>query len=1201
MSDLCGCCAVTPPVGPEANANPPNLPALAYRMGTHSSFLQTMLARLSGLTLEIASASGSGVDVILPLARLTTRERSDPTIALLDAWACIADVLTFYQERIANEGYLGTAIERRSVIELARLIGYRPRPGVAASVKLAFTVANGFRGALPAGTRAQSVPAGSESPQFYETSAPLDTRDEWNRLAPRRTRPELITPPAADANGPPVVTGADALDTLYLDGIVTNLKPGDALLFVFGAGAPDPTLRLVAQAVAEPDAKRTAVRLAPTEVGLDLRTIAAQAALFPNSDIARTVSDILETVIANMSVTVGMSVVADLARGAIAALLRQRDLADRRKFSRLTAWIDRVLARLTETGRTGILPFTLAPGSDIAEDGAAAVGEPPTLRAMPTAPAATPLTRLQAIVAPLSKAPSAQPSSPLRLRRSLASSFGAQSDAAPRLLAALNPAAAPALYEAWTAVSVPGQQLQVLVPRAKVGLFAGSWVGIASTRSHIEAGPGVSTVAVPATTVIATSYTPPTIRSAWQATADGASTLPFLALDAVYDQIKPGSWVAITRPAVQGDAGTDAVTSFHLVAAVRTTNMDTGQGFAARVSQLVLTPNWLSGDTGGKAIESSDVLRRTVVYAQSEALQLAEEPLDTDIEGATLDLDRVYDGLEPGRWVVVSGRRTDIPDVSGVNASELAMVAAVAQGAEPPLSVAFPLATPPFVKVFYTTEANADGDRLVVGMLSDPAILASLPHPTSFNQQYSRQVELDDGLYANAYVPTAGERAGAFPSFAGMLVAPVGHYPFADGTIPQDRLKAGLFAWRIGSDRLHTILTLANGLAYKYDRVGVTIYGNVADATHGQSVGEILGNGNAATPFQRFGLQQVPLTWTSAPTPSGVASSLVLRVNELAWQEQDDLAEAFASQRAFVTSETDAQKTAVTFGDGVHGARLPTGTANVKATYRYGLGSGGNVLAGQIKQLATHPLGAQDVINPLPATGGADPDRIDQARANAPTSVMALDRLVSVQDYADFARRYAGIGKAHSVRLSDGRRQVVYVTVAGADDIPIDAGSDLYRNLLRSLQDFGDPSLPVAVGMRRLRLLVIAGGVGLRPGYDWDQVGPAVNAALRANFAFRGRALGQPAYASEAIRTVQDVEGVAHVNLTAFGSVADDIDAAGLAALDRTLGVNPCVASASAGVDATARPGSAERLVPAELVFLTPAIPATLIMTQADP
>ena len=59
------------------------------------------------------------------LAALRTRENDDFTIGLLDAVACAADVLTFYQERIANESYLRTAIERVSLQEMAKLIGYR--------------------------------------------------------------------------------------------------------------------------------------------------------------------------------------------------------------------------------------------------------------------------------------------------------------------------------------------------------------------------------------------------------------------------------------------------------------------------------------------------------------------------------------------------------------------------------------------------------------------------------------------------------------------------------------------------------------------------------------------------------------------------------------------------------------------------------------------------------------------------------------------------------------------------------------------------------------------------------------------------------------------------------------------------------------------------------------------------------------------
>jgi homeodomain-containing protein len=95
MTLPCGCCNGAEPVTPIAIANRPGLSALAYRAGTYASFFETMMARLSNPDFPT-------------LAALQTREPDDPAIALIDAWAIVADVLTFYQERIANEGYLRT-------------------------------------------------------------------------------------------------------------------------------------------------------------------------------------------------------------------------------------------------------------------------------------------------------------------------------------------------------------------------------------------------------------------------------------------------------------------------------------------------------------------------------------------------------------------------------------------------------------------------------------------------------------------------------------------------------------------------------------------------------------------------------------------------------------------------------------------------------------------------------------------------------------------------------------------------------------------------------------------------------------------------------------------------------------------------------------------------------------------------------------
>ena len=58
---------------------------------------------------------------------------------------------------------------------------------------------------------------------------------------------------------------------------------------------------------------------------------------------------------------------------------------------------------------------------------------------------------------------------------------------------------------------------------------------------------------------------------------------------------------------------------------------------------------------------------------------------------------------------------------------------------------------------------------------------------------------------------------------------------------------------------------------------------------------------------------------------------------------------------------------------------------------RVGAGRGGNVVAGQISQLAARPLGVNAVTNPLPATGGVDGDGPAEVRASAPLGMLALD------------------------------------------------------------------------------------------------------------------------------------------------------------------------------------------------------------------
>ena len=251
------------------------------------------------------------------------------------------------------------------------------------------------------------------------------------------------------------------------------------------------------------------------------------------------------------------------------------------------------------------------------------------------------------------------------------------------------------------------------------------------------------------------------------------------------------------------------------------------------------------------------------------------------------------------------------------------MVAAVNQGSQPPVSqcAAFPSGFIPFKAIEYTTDANAQGDRLVIGTLNDKALetIRKLPNTTIANQRYCEPVQLAEGVFVNAYVPTEAERKGRFPDFLGLFVDPKTGAPFSQEEIVS-LTERGIFAWRIFSEPVHTILTLANELAYKYDARTVTIYGNVVNATHGQTVAEVLGNGDASQPFQTFALHQPPLTYLPAPTPAGAQSTLTVRVNEIAWKEVNELASLGPTSRSYITQTDDADKTSVIFGMGYYGA-----------------------------------------------------------------------------------------------------------------------------------------------------------------------------------------------------------------------------------------------------------------------------------------
>jgi predicted phage baseplate assembly protein len=236
----------------------------------------------------------------------------------------------------------------------------------------------------------------------------------------------------------------------------------------------------------------------------------------------------------------------------------------------------------------------------------------------------------------------------------------------------------------------------------------------------------------------------------------------------------------------------------------------------------------------------------------------------------------------------------------------------------------------------------------------------------------------------------------------------------------------------------------------------------------------------------------------------------------------------------FVSKQDENGNTVVQFGDGATGSRLPSGQDNVQAKYRQGLGAGGNVRAGQLSQLLTRPLGVKDGSNPVAATGGEDPETVDQSRSNAPFTVKTLDRVVSLQDYEDFARATAGVAKSLATLSWDQEHRAILLTVAGPGGNNIAPDGAILKGLLTAIQAAGDPHVSVAVKPYRPVLFTVAAAVATNPDRDSNTVVKAVRDALLAEYSFDRRAFAQPLFLSEVIATMQNVTGVIAVNVTEF-------------------------------------------------------------------
>ncbi|RQO54777.1 putative baseplate assembly protein [Paucibacter sp. KBW04] len=343
-------------------------------------------------------------------------------------------------------------------------------------------------------------------------------------------------------------------------------------------------------------------------------------------------------------------------------------------------------------------------------------------------------------------------------------------------------------------------------------------------------------------------------------------------------------------------------------------------------------------------------------------------------------------------------------------------------------------------------------------------------------------------------------------------------------------LQATLVALhRLDAERCE--LEISPALAEPLQRDSLVVWANVVLASQGETVAEVLGSGQGHLSHQRFELKQTPLCYRAADQELGAAAQLSLQVGELLWQERPSLFDAGPNEPVFALSIDEQGRRFAQFGDGIHGARLPSGVNNIRARYRKGLGAAGNVRADTLTQLLSRPLGLKSVSNPLAAQGGNDAEAAETARQNMPLATRTLGRVVSVQDYEDFARAFSGIAKAQARVMQLGPRRLIALTLAAPGGAAIGPASPVWQNLQAALLRSGDPLVQVQLLSAQLSTFRLALRVKVEADRVPAQVLAAVEAELRTRYAFEARELGQPVQQSELIQRVQALPGVQAVDL----------------------------------------------------------------------
>lgn len=264
------------------------------------------------------------------------------------------------------------------------------------------------------------------------------------------------------------------------------------------------------------------------------------------------------------------------------------------------------------------------------------------------------------------------------------------------------------------------------------------------------------------------------------------------------------------------------------------------------------------------------------------------------------------------------------------------------------------------------------------------------------------------------------------------------------------------------------------------------------------------------------------------------------------WFVQQDLLASQAGATDVVAEIEDGGRARLRFGNDERGKR-PDPETSFTITYRVGNGVIGNVGAEALAHVASDAAGfVTSIRNPMPASGGVDPEDIEVVRRDAPEAFRTQERAVTAADYAAAAERRPDVQRAAASFRWTGSWHTVFVTPDRFGGVDPD---DAYEARLRGhLERFRMAGYDLDINAPRYVPLDVELHVCVKPDYFRADVRHAVEIALSSGVRPDGAlglfhpdrfTFGQPVYLSALIAAAQSVEGVDSVRVDRFQRMAE--------------------------------------------------------------